>query len=620
MYVIGTAGHVDHGKSTLVYALTGIDPDRLREEKERGLTIDLGFAWLTLPSGREVSIVDVPGHERFIKNMLAGVGGIDLALIVVAADESVMPQTLEHLAILDLLHIKKGLVVVTKRELVSGDWLELVNAEIEDVLKETSLAESPLVAVSAITGEGMSELRFTIDSLLEVTHNRIDLGRPRLPIDRSFTIPGFGTVVTGTLMDGSLSLGQEVELAQSGLRSRIRGLQTHGKRLQKVTPGTRVAANLPGIAHAEIDRGDVLTIPGWLSTTQVCDVRLRIIPGLSHTLRHNTQVSMHVGTNEVMARVRLLDTNELCPGEVGWAQLRLVQPVALVRGDSFVIRSSSTTLGGGEIIDLNARRHRRFNQLTLDRLSVLEKGSITDILLQVLERAEPIDIARLSGRLNLNQQETVVNVEALLRQGRVIALSTGKLHTTSTIYSARGWSALGRRSQEFLEAYHKQYPIRAGVPKEELRSRLNLRSTLFVLVLKRLVDDTIVSEDGPWVRLVGHEATPTQKQNDMVKSYLAALDANPFSPKPEWALEADLITWLANEGLIVRVSESVVFSSSAYERMATMVVQHLNEKGQITVAQVRDMFNTSRKFALALMEYLDQRHITRRIGDDRVLR
>ena len=301
MYVIGTAGHVDHGKSTLVKALTGIDPDRLQEEKDREMTIELGFAWLTLPSGREVSVVDVPGHERFIKNMLAGVGGIDLAMLVVAADESVMPQTREHLAILDLLEVKRGLVVVTKVDTVDQDWTELVKLEVEDVLKGTSLEGASMAEVSAITGQGVPALQVLLDSMLEQTTRREDLGRPRLSIDRSFVMPGFGTVVTGTLLDGSLTVGQEVELIPSGRKRRIRGLQSHQQKVESIGPGNRVAVNLANTTQDEAGRGEVLTMTGWLRPTRIADVRIRMISNAPQPIKHNLGVTFYTGTSENLA-------------------------------------------------------------------------------------------------------------------------------------------------------------------------------------------------------------------------------------------------------------------------------------------------------------------------------
>ncbi|HEX2171721.1 MAG TPA: selenocysteine-specific translation elongation factor [Dehalococcoidia bacterium] len=375
MFVIGTAGHIDHGKSTLVQALTGIDPDRLREEKARGMTIDLGFAWLKLPSGREVSVVDVPGHERFIKNMLAGVGGIDLAVLVIAADEGVMPQTSEHLAILDLLQVRSGVVAITKSDLVDADWLGLVTADVEEAIAGTTLAQAPIVPVSAITGAGLPELKQAIDALLETTPQRQDLGRPRLPIDRVFTIAGFGTVVTGTLTDGILTVGQEVEILPDGRRTRIRGLQTHKHKVERVEPGSRVAANLVGVSTEELHRGNVLTRPGWLRPSQAADVHLRVINWLDRSVGHNLNVTFHSGANEVPAKLRLLDQDEVLPGDSGWAQVRFAEPIPLVKGDYFIIRSPEQTLAGGQIVEPHAKRHRRFHSGTIDRLVTLEAGT-----------------------------------------------------------------------------------------------------------------------------------------------------------------------------------------------------------------------------------------------------
>ena len=406
MYVIGTAGHVDHGKSTLVKALTDIDPDRLPEEKEREMTVDLGFAWMTLPSGREVSIVDVPGHERFIKNMLAGVGAIDLALLIVAADESVMQQTREHLAILDILQIKRGLVVVTKTDLVDEELVELVKAEVEDAVAGTSFEGCPMVGVSAYTGAGLEELKVVIDDILDQTGARRDLGRPRLPVDRCFSISGFGTVVTGTLIDGFFAVGQEVELAPSGMRGRIRGLQSHKARVEQSNPGVRLAVNLSGIARNDIQRGEFVTLPGWLRSTRRLDARLRMVKGAPHPLRHNAGITFHLFTSEVGARVRLLDADRLAPGEEGWIQLLLDDPVPMVKGDYFVLRSAEDTLGGGQIVDPNPRRrHRRFNQETIEQLLMLDQGSGEDVIFSVANQWGPCDLRTLSQRSNLSTEE-----------------------------------------------------------------------------------------------------------------------------------------------------------------------------------------------------------------------
>ncbi|MCJ7655293.1 MAG: selenocysteine-specific translation elongation factor, partial [Dehalococcoidia bacterium] len=395
MFVIGTAGHIDHGKSVLIQALTGIDPDRLPEEKERGMTIDLGFAWMKLPSGQEVGIVDVPGHERFVKNMLAGVGGIDLALLIVAADEGIMPQTREHLAILDLLDITKGIVVITKKDLVDEELLSLVRLEIDELIKSTTLAEAPVVAVSAVTGEGLPDLVLTIDRLLISAEPRKDVGRPRLLIDRVFTIAGSGTVVTGTLVDGSLSVGQEVEIVPSGLKARLRGLQTHKARIDVAKPGSRVAANLAGVAVSQLERGDVLTSPGWLVPTARVDVRLRMLSDLKHALRHGATVSFFSGTAEVMAKVHLLEKEKLDSGDISWAQLALAKPVALVKGDHFIIRSPMDTLGGGHIVNSHAPRHRRFRTAIIRTLKVRGEGAIEDVIVATLEAKQPLEVERL---------------------------------------------------------------------------------------------------------------------------------------------------------------------------------------------------------------------------------
>ena len=620
MYVIGTAGHVDHGKSTLVEALTGIDPDRLREEKERGMTIDLGFAWLPLPNGDEVSIVDVPGHERFVNNMLAGVGGIDLALLVVAADESVMPQTREHLAILDLLGIGRGLVALTKKDLVDNDWLELVTADIEQALQGTTLEGAPVVQVSGTTGEGLPELVSSIEDLLQKTDQRKDLGRPRLPIDRSFTMSGFGTVVTGTLVDGGLSVGQEVELVPTGKIARIRGLQTHKQKLEHGRPGSRVAANLAGIDYDDISRGEVLTTPGWLRPTTAIDVRLRVIPDAPRPVKHNMFATLHTGSNESEARVRLLEKQVAEPGESTWAQLKLDRPIAAVKGDCFVIRSNLTTLGGGSIVDPHARRHRRMYAPVLERLAVMEKGSDRDVLLKSIEASEPAEFKALVDRANLQAAAARGQLKEMASERLVVVLGDKAIGPGVFIFSSAGWASLAAKSVEFLEVYHKRFPLRPGAPREELRSRLGMTPQVFNGALPRLLEDGALVEDGPALRRPAHARRLSGDQQRAVDAYVASLESDPYSPPTDSPLAPDILNILADEGTVVKVSETVVFAASAYREMADRVSAHVKEQGEITVGDVRDMFGTSRKYALALLEHLDQRRITRRVGDARVLR
>ena len=615
LHVIGTAGHVDHGKSTLVQALTGIDPDRLQEEKERGLTIDLGFAWMPLSDGSEVSIVDVPGHERFVNNMLAGVGGIDLALLVVAADESVMPQTREHLAILDLLNVSRGLVAVTKRDLVDDEWLELVTAEVQDVLEGTTLEGVPIIPVSATTGDGLPELTETVEPLLHDTGSRKDLGRPRLALDRAFTMSGFGTVVTGTLVDGTLSVGQEIEVLPQRHASRIRGLQSHKKKLETVPPGSRVAANLVGLSQDDLQRGDVLTVPGWLIPTDAVDVHLRVIDDAPRPLRHNMLLTVHTGSSEALARLRLLERQRAEPGESVWAQLKFETPVAVVKDDFFVVRSNQATLGGGSVVDTHARRHRRNHQPTLDRLTMMEQGTTQDILLNTIERSEPADVDDLPSRANMEAETVRSELEEMARIGEVVLLRSGK-----SVFTKIGWDTLERKAYAFLSDYHQSYPLRKGAPKEELRSRVGSTSAVFTEVLRVLQDSGTVVEDGPVVYLTGHTRRLTAGQEQVVQDYLRLLDSQPFSPPTEPVPDTEILALLVDEGRVVRAGDTVVFAASAYSQMADAVVERIKTAGPIAVGDVRDMFGTSRKYALALLEHLDRQRVTRREGDTRVLR
>ena len=621
MYVIGTAGHVDHGKSTLVKALTGIDPDRFPEEKAREMTIDLGFAWMALPSGREVSIVDVPGHERFIKNMLAGVGAIDLALLIVAADESVMPQTREHLAILDILQITRGLVVVTKTDLVDEELVELVKAEVEDTLQGTSFEGCPMVGVSAYTGDGLEELKATMDSILDETDARQDLGRPRLPIDRCFTISGFGTVVTGTLIDGTLTVGQEIELAGSGQRARVRGLQSHKTKVDATDPGVRLAVNLSGLSKGEVERGEILTIPGWLKPTYRLDARLRMVKNAPNPLKHNQGVTFHLFTSEASARVRLLDADRLTAGQEGWVQLLLADPLPVVKGDFFVIRSSEDTLGGGQIVDPNPRRRsRRFDDDVIDRLMTLDQGTGGDIIISVAEQWGPCDMTTLSQRTNLSQEEVTERVSQLTGEGHLVSLGEFGGDADTVVYSAQGWGILKSKVASALQLYHTQYPLRHGVPAQEIRSRLNLSQPVYQRALARLVEEQIVVDERQSLRLPDHEITLTPKMEEEASAYLNSLQKDPYSPPSDQRVSPELLGVLIDQGKVVRVTDGVIFDASAYREMTERIVQHLKDQGNITVAEARTMFNTSRKYILPLLEHMDQQQITRRTGDERVLR
>ncbi len=614
MFVLGTAGHIDHGKSALVQALTGMDPDRLSEEKARGMTIDLGFAWLALPDGQEVGIVDVPGHERFIKNMLAGVGSIDLALLIVAANEGVMPQTTEHLAILDLLGIERGIVVLTKKDLVDQEWLDLVKMDVEELVKGTTFASAPIVAVSSVTKEGLDELVKTISRLLATTDPKKDLGRPRLPVDRIFTIAGSGTVVTGTLIDGSLSVGQEVEIVPASLKARIRGLQTHKTKLNAASPGSRVAANLVGVATTDLVRGYVVTKPGWLEPTTQVSVELRLLGYLKRPLPHNAEVSFHTGAAEAMGKVRLLDKDRVTPGETAWAQIVLDQPVALVKGDHFIIRSPMETLGGGKIVDSHAKRLRRFKEATIATLKTKQKGSTEDVILAVLESKQPLAAAGVVTSTELPASEVTPALEALAASGQAVTVGQGD---GRLFFTAAGWARLGKEVGGILEEYHRKYPVRLGMPKVELASRIKLGKPA-QLVLDRMVTEGTLTEEGLVIRLPSHQIKLSAAQQAKVDAYLRGLSQSPYAPPTDQTLEPDLLNLLVERRQVVRVSDMVVFSAKAYDEMVAGVLARIKQNGKITLGETRDMFATTRKYIQPLLEYTDQQKITRRVGDDRV--
>ncbi|MCI0438439.1 MAG: SelB C-terminal domain-containing protein, partial [Chloroflexi bacterium] len=513
-----------------------------------------------------------------------------------------------------------GMVVITKKDLVDEDFLELVAAEVEDVIAGTALEGAPIMAVSAITGERLPELMAAIDGLLAQTPPKRDVGRPRLPIDRSFTISGFGTVVTGTLIDGSLNVGQEVELVLSGQRTRIRGIQTHKSRQEQAQPGTRVAANLIGVPHDNIYRGEVLTTSGWLRPTDAMDVHLRVIPGAPHAVRHNMFVTVHTGSSEAVARLRLLDGDAAEPGETTWAQLKLDAPLAVVKGDYFVIRSNRTTIGGGNIVDPHARRPRRNHEATLERLALMEKGTDRDVLLKSIETAEPSEFASLVNRANLSPEAAKAELEAMASEKLVVVLGRQAIGPGVYIYTSAGWASVAERARRALAAYHSQFPLRRGAPREELRSRLGMTPQVFNNALPRLVEDGVAVEEGAQARLPEHTPQLSESQRRAADDYLKRLASEPYSPPTDSPIDAEVLSVLVEEGRVVKVNETVVFSASAYQEMVDRITAYLREKGEITAADVRDLFGTSRKYALSLMDYLDQQRVTRRVGDARVLR
>jgi selenocysteine-specific elongation factor len=628
MHVIGTAGHVDHGKSTLIAALTGINPDRLKEEQEREMTIDLGFAWLTLPDGEEVGIIDVPGHRDFIENMLSGVGGIEAALLVIAADEGVMPQTREHLAILDLLQISTGLVVLTKVDLVDDPaWLDLLTTEVRACLRGTVLQDAPILRISSVTQAGFPELLQTLGLLLENLPPRLDLGRPRLPVDRVFSIAGFGTVVTGTLTDGQLTTGDEVEIPSSGLRGRIRGLQTHKKKEHTAIPGSRTAVNISGIDVDQIQRGDVVTRPDQYQPTQRLDVRFRLLGDASAPLRHHTEVKLFLGAAETIADVRLLGMEILNPGEEGWLQLDLRQPVVAVRGDRYILRrpSPAETLGGGTIIDPQPEgRHKRFDETIIHRLEALANPSPIEVLLQTSLSLGPALAKEVAARSLLESSVADAALQELVASGQLVRLDDGPWTMDGIVLASAQWSALRESVIATLAAYHKNYPLRRGMPREELKSRLKLPPRVFSLVMEKLAADSLLAGGPKWVALPEHKVRFSPFQQVKVDKLMASFAASPYAPPSIkeclTEVDEDILGVLLESGDLVAVSDEVVFRKEDYERMVAQVRQTIQQNGQITLAEVRDLFGTSRRYIQALLEHFDATGITVREGDYRKLK
>jgi len=630
MRVIGTAGHVDHGKSTLIAALTGTHPDRLKEEQAREMTIELGFGWMTLPNGEEVGIVDVPGHRDFIENMLSGIGGIDAALLVIAADEGVMPQTREHLAILDLLQIPAGLIVLTKTDLASDSaWLDLVTTDIRLAVSDTVLQDAPIVRVSAKNKTGLDELISSLSKILEEKPARLDLNRPRLPVDRVFTMSGFGTVVTGTLNDGHLSVGDEVEILPAGLTGRIRGLQTHKRKEAVAIPGSRTAVNISGINTEQIQRGAVVTHPHQYQPTRRLDARFRLLKDVSTSLKHGDEVKFFVGTSEAIATLRLLGKEELNPNDEGWIQLELREPIVAVRGDRYILRrpSPSETLGGGVIVDHQPKgRHKRFDEEVLKSLESLSKGSPADVLFEASMAANIAPIKELVTRSRLESNPASAALEELLRNGKLIQLEDGAqtISSDALVIALPYWNMLRDKTILLVESYHQDYPLRRGMPREELKSKLKLGPRIFNALMNSLVTRQLLVETGKSIARFGHEIKFNEQEQTKVQALMRKFETNPFSPPSvkdcQSELGEEVLNALMELGEVIMVSSDVVFRKSDYDLMVSRIQNTIVQNGKISLAEVRDIFSTSRKYAQALLEHLDALGVTMRDGDFRKLK
>ncbi len=626
--VAGTAGHIDHGKSSLVLALTGIDPDRLKEEKERGITIDIGFAHLELGEGLTVGIVDVPGHERFVKNMLAGVGGIDLVMLVIAADEGVMPQTREHLAICQLLRVRSGLVVLTKADLAEPDWLELVQEDVRGFLRGTFLAGAPILPVSAKTGEGLPALRDALAALARAVPARSIDATFRLPIDRVFTIRGFGTVVTGTVAAGQLALDERVEVYPRAVQAKVRGIQTHGHPVPTAVAGQRAAVNLQGVERAAIERGDVLSLPGLLQPTYMLDATCELLADAPAPLKMRQRVRFHVGTSEVMARVHPVTGTSIEPGQTGHVQLRLEAPVVALPGDRYVIRSYSpmVTIGGGALLDVAPAKARR-SPAVAARLRLLESEDPLAVLEAHILRVGGggARTAELRARTAFGPEALRRHLQELVARGRVFVVDREWYVHADTAARLRDEAAT------VLAAFHAREPLKPGMSKEELRTRLgSLEERVFLALLDRFAASGVLVVDKDKVRGAGHAVRLSEDQqaaSDRIESEFRAAGVAPPTLEEAFAKlgltgsSPQAMAQLLVEGRrLVRVREGLYFHAEPLQEAVGRVVAFLQTHKAITPQDIKDLLGISRKYAIPLLEWLDTQRVTVRVGDKRVLR
>ncbi len=628
--ILGTAGHVDHGKTTLVKALTGTDTDRLAEEKKRGITIELGFAHLSLPSGQMLGVIDVPGHERFIKNMVAGAGGIDLVLLLVAADEGVMPQTREHFDVCRLLGVERGLVVISKIDTVDDELLELVTEEVAELVAGSFLEEAPVIPVSATNGAGLDVLLAALDEMAATVVERPDSGAFRLPVDRAFVIKGFGTVITGTVLSGALGLGDAVTLSPSGLTSRVRSLQAYGEEREQVFAGERAAINLHGLEKSEIERGEILARPETVVPTSMVDVFYTHLSSATSPLPARSKMLIHSGTAALMGTVVVLNGLELAPGTSAFVQVRLENPTVIVYGDRVVMRSFARreTVGGGLVINPCPAKHRLKEYMTLqpdfERLRVGTSGDVVSILVKQAGFAG-LRLSDLKAFLNYSGKALAKVVDELLARREIVRFDNERqLFITGELFED-----LAEKILAMVIDYHQREPLREGMAKEEVRSRLGLSAPLFHALLQRLVKNTRLVVDKDLVRTPDHRVK-LAVDVDKLKKQLIALYKKAGLSFPDYSSLAknllaededirSLMTILVKEGILLKVRDGIFITPEHYERMRSEVVSFLKENGTMTTQEFKAKINLSRKYVIPLFEYLDQCKVTARKGEARIL-
>ncbi len=627
--VIGTAGHIDHGKTTLIKALTGKDTDTLKEEKERGISINLGFTFFDLPSGKRAGIIDVPGHEKFIKNALAGVSGIDVVLLVIAADEGIMPQTKEHFEILQLLGIKKGIIVITKVDLVDKEWLKMLKEDINDYFKDTFLQYAPIHFVSSKTGTGIKELVNDIDKITEEVETKDIEGFFRMPIDRAFTVSGFGTVVTGTIISGKIKEGDIVEIYPSHILSKIRGIQVHENQVEFAEAGQRCAINLSNIKLNEIKRGDVIATKNTMAPSLITDCSFYYLKSCEKPLKNRQRVKLYHGTNEILCRIIILDKEEILPGEKSYVQLRLEEPLTAQKNDKFVIRNYSPmyTLGGGTIIEPLAKKAKRFDKNYIEELNIKESGNFESILEKTLEKIsyEYPNINTISKSIGKNEINIQNKLEELVQCKKIIKL----ISLDKPIYIHKNF--IKHKSEEiekYLIHFHKNNPLKIGASKEEIKIKIfgkNIKQKIYDEILEILKNKKIININGNYIFLYNFKVK-YNKENQLIKDKIINLYMNSkyMPPKYDEIVQNKkdfkiVYDSLIDSGELIKVSEDYILLKKHYEYAKEIVIKFINENGNISVAKMRDMLNTSRKYAVILLEHFDNIKLTKRLGDIRVL-
>ena len=627
--IIGTAGHIDHGKTTLIKALTGRNTDRWEEEQRRGITIDLGFTYFDLKSGDRVGIIDVPGHEKFINNMVAGVVGMDLVMLVIAADEGIMPQTREHMDILGLLGIEKSIIVLNKCDLVEEDWIELVEEEVKEELEGTFLENAPIMKVSAATGQGIPELIDMIEHLTADEVEQKDVNTiPRLPIDRAFSMSGFGTVITGTLLAGSITKEDTLEMYPIGKECKIRSIQVHGQPVERCYAGQRVAINLSNIKKSEIKRGCVLAPPNNMKNTMMLDVKMNILPSSMRILTNHARLHLFTGTSEVLCRAILLDKEEIGPGESGYVQLRLEEEIALRRGDKFIVRfySPMETIGGGVVLEPNPTKKKRFHQETIEELERKESGSSEDIIDMHIHNSKDamMTVAELAKITALSLDEVTEDVKSLEDQGMIKVFHMKK---DSYTWHSTNDRAFQMELVEKLSDYHEKHPYRYGMQKAEIHNTFlkKVKPTVFDLYIDNLVDEGVIKRHNEFLSLPNHEIKKDALYEKTEKKLLevfekAQLDFPRLSEVDMGGIESDVIDdillLLMEEGKIVKLGEELYTLTPYIENSKQIIQGLLSQKDLITMGEIRDALETSRKNAKLIVEYMDSIKVTKRNGTE----